>query len=128
MSAATGVKLSIPADALPEGTTGVSLEVEQLRTSSPGARDLISAFNAVARRTGGGIISSVYDFNLMDQDKETITVLDESVTLTVPVSKGVNRVAFIHPETGQITFLRGTVKNGFMTFETNVLGTFIFIR
>lgn len=138
----TGASVTLSTETLPEDVNSVSLE-----TTALPKEDEKTAMNDVKAAIKGAYISSEseqitkdYDItpvsaivlNLVDQSgkaKNKISKLKNSIDFTIPVAKKINAVAYINPETGKLVIIEGKVKNGFMTFTTDIIGvTFVLVK
>jgi len=128
----TGVSLNISLDDLPTGTTGVSLGVAQVPRGSADRVEVENAVAALPRGRGRTAVVEAININLTDQNQQGIAVLENRVRVSVPAPRGVRGevdVAVVHPETGQLIIMRGSVDaRGFLTFRTPVMGTFLILR
>jgi|GEM_PF-6153857 len=126
VSADTGVAINIPVEALPAGTTGVSLSVERLSHNDPARAEAIETFREQGVR---GSVASVVSVNLLDQNANIITQdLNGVFSLTIPVPRGVTTISIVDPVTGVVRTFRGTLRGGFLTFSTPFLGDMMLIR
>lgn len=124
VSPETGVAVNVSAAALPQGITEVTLQVKSFTRRSNEVRDMLRTLEPADRTR----VVSVVNLNLLDQDNASVRMLQAPASFTIPVPRGVDSVRFIHPATGAVVVIQGTVANGFLTFETNYLGYFILIR
>lgn len=110
----SGSIIDIPKTALPEGVTQVTFAAKEYSTSS-------EEYKAAARAAQGEGFSNfvVLDLKLFDQDSKSISKLNGKIEITLKVTGDVNTVLYFNDATGKIENLGGTVKNGFITFETD---------
>lgn len=141
----SGVAVVLSANILPAGVTSVSLETATLKKEvAEVAMKEVTEKVVAALSDPSKIAENVskeseqlvknYDIkpvsaialNLFDtsnaKDKQAITELAKPASFTVPVPKGVSAIAYTDPKTGKLVIIQGKVKNGFMTFDTKVVG------
>ena len=139
----TGITVTVSADALPENITSVFFQTMTLvkEFEQAAINTITSAVTAAVASPATAKVSrqsqqivknyniapvSVLAINLVGRSSngktQNITVLKKPIEITVPVPRGVNGVAYIHPTTKELVILEGRVRNGFMTFTKDILG------
>lgn len=110
----SGTSVDIPKSALPAGVTEVTFASKPISKNST----VHQAASSAAAAKGFSNVT-VFDLKLLDQNSTAITQLNGKVAVTLKVEGDVNTVLYYNDATNSVENLGGTVKNGFITFETN---------
>ena len=134
VSAKTGVKISFTPDACPASVTSVVLETkalkgdDQTKVINDAKKAKLSKESATIGANYNISVVSAVTLQLFDQNKKEITKLTKPITITVPLPRKANTIAYINPDTSELVILEGTIKGGFITFETDIVGVnFVFL-
>lgn len=111
----TATNVAIPKAALPAGVTTVELQTKQL----PAGDATLAKVETLLKKDNAYKNATVIDFVLKDQDGNAITKFNGKISVTVKCPAGINTVLYYDNVKNTITDLGGTVKNGYITFETD---------
>lgn len=112
MDTTNGTSIEVPKDVLPATVTAVTLASKPISKSS-------ETYKAVKEAAKDYSDITLLDIQLLDQDGNAITALNGKVSVTVKVVGDANTVLYFNDADNSVENLGGTVKDGFITFETS---------